>query len=113
VYPTRRGKGDPNIQIALTAVVVAAISNVNSMLGERIDCTWTLVDAYQWKGRLPKKIHHDRLRNKYPDEISKADHISISHRHNAIDAIGIALWYITKERNNGQKAIDVQKEATD
>lgn len=57
------------------------------------------VPAREWKGQVPKKIHHERLSataSEYELAIIKGVPIRDSLRHNVWDAYGIGKWYLRK-----------------
>lgn len=85
-YPGSRTGGDPNDLIQVAASAGAAMG--------ACDCSIT-VQPVQWKGQLPKEIHHERLR-KGPGWVYAMDSclatVPVNLRHNVLDAIGIGLW---------------------
>lgn len=58
-----------------------------------------------WKGQVPKKIHHERLLTQInADEraiLDAAKKEAGAGFHNAMDAVGIGLWYL--QTNMGRK----------
>lgn len=93
IYPHARGKGqDPNDLLCVAGVVGA-------ILGE----TWRdaeyikLVHPADWKGQVPKKIHNARvLQRLSAEERTRLPDLPASKLHNAIDAIGLGLWYLKR-----------------
>jgi hypothetical protein len=90
VYP--RSKVPPNdlIQLALTA---GQISGWYEARG----CKTCYVQPADWKGQVPKAIHHRRIRAELsPAERKLLDDalatLAPSKRHNVLDAVGIGLW---------------------
>jgi len=87
IYSVRHWKGDPN-----DLLDVAAVAGAAATLGEP-----RFVTPQQWKGRVPKPIHHKRIRAVLSaDElavfVTAEDAIPKSLAHNVLDAIGIGLW---------------------
>jgi len=77
VYQGRLQKGDPNdlVDLAvLVGVLLRHIPHVRALLPRPRD----------WKGQVPKDIHHRRLRARVPD-LGPAS-------KDAMDAVGLALW---------------------
>lgn len=58
------------------------------------------VTPAQWKGQVPKKIHHARLqKSATPQEIRLIEGACIpSLRHNVWDAYGLGKWYLASGR---------------
>ena len=53
--------------------------------------------ALEWKGSVPKRIHHDRIAAKLsPDERAVVAEAAVRHAasllHNVWDAVGLGLW---------------------
>jgi len=77
VYERWKSKGDPNDLVDLAVLVGALIVVIPA---KRI----LLPQPQQWKGSVPKRIHHRRIRTLYPDlGRCSAD---------AMDAVGLALY---------------------
>jgi hypothetical protein len=60
-----------------------------------------LVKPSQWKGQIPKDIHHEQiLRQLDVGELLVLDerlqNIPKSKRHNVYDAVGLGLWYLQR-----------------
>ena len=82
VYRQLQQKGDPNDLIAL-AILGGALLNLAALHRE-------MPTPRVWKGAVPKKIHHQRLR---------ADHRWIGTQQinaDTLDAIGLALYGVKK-----------------
>lgn len=77
VYQGALQKGDPNDLIDLTVLVGALVQG--SRRSEIL-----LTTPRQWKGQVPKNIHHKRIRKRLPDlgRCSK----------DAMDAVGLCLY---------------------
>jgi len=65
-----------------------------------------------WKGEVPKKIHQPRIlqalagRPEAPEIERQLGFIRSGIRHNVIDAIGIAIWYLEQgPGSRGQEAV--------
>ncbi len=88
VYQHGRSKGDPNdlIRVAFYAGAVAgALGYFGGLLTGKL-LTPTPGD---WKGQVPKAIHHERIRRVLSTKelglVSRVD-------HNVMDAVGLGLW---------------------
>lgn len=90
-YRRERGsKGeDPNDLIAVGCVAGAILATVRAL-------QFHLIYPASWKGQVPKDIHNERVRKRLaPDELRTLEAIRPAGKaHNAIDAIGIGLWYL-------------------
>ena len=97
VYRTGRQKGDPNdiVDLAFAAGGVSVILSAIENLTHSVTPT-----PREWKGTIPKKIHHARLRAQVPEVIQAIDQIPKSLQHNVWDAIGLALWALGKGEKN-------------
>lgn len=90
-YRRERGsKGeDPNDLISVGCVAGAILATVRSL-------QFYLVYPAAWKGQVPKDIHNERVRKRLSSaELSILGTVRPASKvHNAIDAIGIGLWYL-------------------
>lgn len=91
IYTAGKSKGSGNDILPLAAVAGAIAVNLL-----HIDCRTTSTPPYAWKGTVPKDVMTQRVIAKlYPDERSVLDSsmekVSLGRRHNAVDAVGIAL----------------------
>lgn len=89
VYRASKSKGDPNDLIALAAIGAL----VAEMLGAADDLTPT---PAEWIGNLPKTTTGDpwaspRAR-RIASVLSPAERARVPASHDAIDAVGLALW---------------------
>jgi hypothetical protein len=90
------GKGDPNDLMQLTGVL-GAVSGVFS-------CRWEGYLPVQWKGQLDKDVHHARIREFFLTAAElrrmegQLDSIISSLQHNALDAVGLGLFYLKRDR---------------
>jgi len=85
IYPNERVK-DPNDLLEVSKVV-----GMCHFLGE------TVVEYFprEWKGQLPKKIHHDRIKKVLTQfEISTLGKY-IKNEH-VLDAVGLGLFYLRR-----------------
>jgi hypothetical protein len=85
VYPGRAAKGnDPNdlIQVAISAgAAMSACSRAVS------------VTPSEWKGQLPKEVHHARIDGELTLPMRMAlRKVAPDKRHNLLDAIALGLW---------------------
>lgn len=77
IYPGRKQKGDPNNLIKLAMIEGAIIGTVDHSQA-------LLPTPRAWKGGVPKKIHHKRIRERLP-KLGKCS-------ADAVDAVGLALY---------------------
>lgn len=87
IYP--RGPARPNDLIGLAVVAGAAAA--------RAPGDATFVFPHQWKGQVPKEIHHRRIFLQLADsELEKVRLRGVpkSLIHNVNDAIGLGLWAV-------------------
>jgi hypothetical protein len=77
IYTNRKAKGDPNDMIPLAMLVGAIVLAVQPA---PVLLPW----PRQWKGTVPKDIHHARLRTRLPG-------IKACSK-DAMDAVGLVLW---------------------
>ncbi len=90
VYQGRFQKGDPNDLIAVAVQAGEVIGHADAQRVIR-------PSPHQWKGTVPKEVHHHRLL----ESASKADKLVIfqcfekipkTKQHNAMDAYGLGRW---------------------
>lgn len=87
VYP--RQKGDPADLLEL--------NGVNGAIAAMLPCDkYVAYFARDWKGQVPKPIHNARVESQLTAEEKQKIRTLPSLRHNAIDAIGIALFYVRR-----------------
>lgn len=95
-YPIHRREGgkdiDPNDIIKLGSRA-GRVQEKYLVLGNRV----RMVFPSEWKGSIPKEIHHDRIRSSLSPEardVVSRDlaNVAPSLRHNVLDAIGLVLW---------------------
>ena len=96
VYRAGASKGDPDDLIQLAGVVglFTGIIEADEYLG---------VKPREWKGQVPKDVHHARLiKTLSAEDLEKINAAAPpSLRHNVLDAVGIGKWWFQK---NGRKA---------
>lgn len=64
--------------------------------------TAAMVRPSQWKGQLPKHIHHDRINQAITKkEVNRIDWPAPHLVHNVWDAVGIGLFYTKRHRRGG------------
>lgn len=87
--PLKRGRGAASGHIH---VLVHLCGMLHGILSQH-SIKFKYIEVMQWKGTLPKEIHHPRIirdiKEKYNFDISKKS-------EDAIDAIGLGHWYLTK-----------------
>ena len=88
VYRAGASKGDPDDLIQL-AGVVGVFSNIFRAT------THFGVKPREWKGQVPKDVHHARLvKTLTPEEMAMIDRAAPpSLRHNVLDAVGIGRYF--------------------
>lgn len=94
VYRRALSKGDPNDLITLAIQVGRYVERFDKpYLGTTVE----LVVPAEWKGQVPKAVHHARIL----DELTLVEKTGIANalasvatgkRHNTYDAIGLGLW---------------------
>lgn len=77
VYQGRLQKGDPNDLIDLAVLVGALLHAIPHSVA-------LLPRPREWKGQVPKDIHHRRIRERIPDFGPSGK--------DTMDAVGLALW---------------------
>jgi len=96
VYPVRAWKGDPNDLIEVARIagywegLIAACTRVLDVVHVR---------PHDWKGNRPKEIDNAYTLSKLTDAeraVIDGAQIPKSKLHNAIDAVGIGLWYLNR-----------------
>jgi hypothetical protein len=109
IYPGRNGKGDPN-DIVNLARAAQQVIDLGSDVG-----TWLSVTEYkprQWKGQVPKPIHHHRAwkalsgaeREVLPADTLARILIGVDggpyswDGHNFLDAIALGLKHLKRVR---------------
>lgn len=93
VYRAGASKGDPDDLIQLAGVV-----GVFSALFSAT--TYTGVKPREWKGQVPKDVHHARLvKTLTPEELAMVEASAPpSLRHNVLDAVGIGRYWFDLQR---------------
>ena len=93
VYRVGASKGDPDDLIQLAGVV-----GVFSALFTAT--TYTGVKPREWKGQVPKDVHHARLvKTLTPEELAMVEAAAPpSLRHNVLDAVGIGRYWFKTQR---------------
>jgi hypothetical protein len=103
VYRAGASKGDPDdlIQLAGVVGVFACLFHAT---------TYTGVKPREWKGQVPKDVHHARLvKTLTPEELAMVEASAPpSLRHNVLDAVGIGRYWFTKREPLG---FDLQRRA--
>jgi hypothetical protein len=88
VYRAGASKGDPDdlIQLAGVVGVFAQAFRATTHFG---------VKPREWKGQVPKDVHHARLvKTLTPEELAMVEAAAPpSLRHNVLDAVGIGQWF--------------------
>jgi hypothetical protein len=100
IYQRGKSKGDPNKLLDLYG---QACTLAGEMHVRRVE----LLPA-EWKGQLPKDVHHARiLAGITPEERERIPHCRISAKnphgidHNILDAIGLGLFHFSRQGRGG------------
>lgn len=81
---------------AESIVKLAAACGAYTALLQAADFYVEWVEPRAWKGTVPKDIMYKRILAKVPkDQYANIERV---HDHNVIDAVGIGLWKIKKDR---------------
>ena len=95
VYRAGASKGDPDdlLQLAGGVGVFSVLVSADVRIG---------VKPREWKGQVPKDVHHARLIKTLSAEDLEKINLAAppSLRHNVLDAVGIGKWWFQK---NGRK----------
>jgi hypothetical protein len=88
VYPGARAKGDPNDIVDL-AIIVGACASILSDA--------RVVYPGQWKGQVPKTVHHARAISKLGTIerdffVKTLQDVHKTKQHNVYDAVALGLW---------------------
>jgi hypothetical protein len=91
-YTLAQQKGSQNDLIEV-AVSVGAIVGATSA-----DTTVTLVTPAEWKGQLPKDVHHARIAKHITPTMRAHVEAYPKHlQHNVLDAIALGLWALERK----------------
>jgi hypothetical protein len=86
-YDLRHQKGDQNDLLELAGVGGAIVGILSP---ERV----TGYRPAEWKGQVPKVVHHKRIQRELTEqEVKRIEKCPESLKHNVIDAIGIGLFH--------------------
>lgn len=93
VYQGAKQKGDPNDLIDLAAVVGAIVMLLDDRGGSA-----KVYYPYEWKGQVPKQIHHDRARGRL--NVTETATVELpsakSLQHNVWDAVALGLTHLNR-----------------
>ena len=92
IYPSRLSKGNPNDLITLALQVGRYIERLEAQ-----GATVTLALPHEWKGTIPKDIHHKRIVGYLTDaerQVIKTygAGVAAGKVHNMLDAVGLGKW---------------------
>jgi hypothetical protein len=87
IYPTDKQKGNPNDLVKLATMAGMVLAQFQGRIWDMFTPT-----PREWKGGIPKEIHHQRLAAMFPEAEAKMAHVAKSYQHNVWDAIGLADW---------------------
>lgn len=92
-----RAEGDPNDLIKLAIQV----GKIGYYYASQYQCDVQYVKPADWKGQLPKGVHHQRIWSKANNReqriISDAGTgLAASKLHNMMDAVGLVQWRIAR-----------------
>lgn len=90
VYGGGLTKEDPNDLLWLSATIGGLMSTFWNV-------PTTLVHPRTWKGNVPKKVHHERLKKNMPSKAVAQTELFLKaipsgERHNVWDAVGLGFW---------------------
>ena len=97
-YPNRRNDVDPNTLITL-GIFAGELAGMMRMRAPGIDVAY--VRPSTWKGTLPKHVTNERtLAQLTPAELEKLPRRprAKNYDHNMLDAVGIGIWQLQRER---------------
>ena len=99
VYRAGASKGDPDDLLQLAGVV--GVFSVLVTADVRIG-----VKPREWKGQVPKDVHHARLvKTLTPEEMAMVERAAPpSLRHNVLDAVGIGRYFFRTHRRGASRA---------
>ena len=101
VYPKGKGpNANPDDLVELAAALGACVAALDDVVWPGV---WVTYLPREWKGQVPKDVHHRRILKKLSSEELELLHdcledVPESLRHNAIDAVGIGLKYLRRIR---------------
>ena len=98
IYPFGKGKGDPNDLIEV-ALIAGMLTGAMYMRTPEFDLKY--VKPRTWKGTAPKHITNERtLAQLTPVELERLPRRprAKDYDHNMLDAIGIGIWQLQRER---------------
>jgi len=95
IYKAIDSKADPNRVTQLSIIAGAAIGSIEHS-------KFFLPYPAEWKGQIPKDIHHKRLRKHLSEpELEVLDCDLFQHpkslRHNILDAVGLGIWRLSRK----------------
>lgn len=94
VYPGRNAVGDPN-DIVAVSYAAGAIAHAVASKDTRVIATL----PRNWKGTIPKNIHHQRLQADHPKAIPVVKRSGPSSmQHHVWDAVGLGFWQLERTR---------------
>ena len=99
VYRAGASKGDPDDLLQLASVVAVFTANV-------VAKDYLAVRPREWKGSVPKDVHHARLvKTLTPEEMAMVERAAPpSLRHNVLDAVGIGRYFFRTHRRGASRA---------
>jgi hypothetical protein len=98
IFRYSNNRVDPNDLISL-GVRVGRVMEAYLHTGNKIETVFPST----WKASVPKAIHERRIEQDLAEEercvvLQGLSQVPASYRHNVWDAVGLALWWIKKER---------------
>ena len=99
VYRAGASKGDPDDLLQLASVVAVFTANV-------VAKDYLAVRPREWKGQVPKDVHHARLVKALDDheKLIVEESAPPSLRHNVLDAVGIGKYWFGLQRRAATRA---------
>ena len=100
IYPGSRERDNDIVELALSAGLLAGYLISFCSLSRGGHATNVLTPTpREWKGTMPKHIHHDRLRAQCPEAIPIVERDTPKSMQNHVwDAVGLALWQLERTK---------------
>ncbi len=95
---------------ATTPQDLIEVEAVGCLVAASLAANWALIGASEWKGTIPKEIHHPRLL----EVLNAAElmvvnealiRVPVSNHKEVLDAVGIGLYYLRRTNRSGGKRV--------
>ena len=100
IYPSEKSEGDPNdmVKVAVVAGALAGALAYACAVSNTPKPRLAMPLPREWKGSVPKDIHHKRLARDYPHWVEPVEADTPKSLQNHVwDAVGLLEWH--KERS--------------